>query len=561
MIAELKTLLWLQWKLTVAMFRRCDAQGLAYLAQVLALLLQLFFTLPFFVLMGIGLAIILVLVSPQAAYEVVLIVNVFLGFFWLLLPFFYNGQVIERFEISRLFVYPIRFRSIVIGSTLVSMLTMVGLWTLPIILGEVVGLAWHAPLALPLILLGAIPTFLLLVLSGRIMEDLFDLVVGDRRLRALLISLLALPFMLLSFSQYIIQFATDNYQRVPGFLQRLISEQMIAQLRAATSASQVLEIIRPSRVLGWLPIGWATNAMGLATTGAWGRALFFLVISVAFTGTLFAIHATITRRLMSGAALRLGTERVRSTQWRWNLPGPPGFWAAFQKDWIYLFRSPLLRRMLLSLLFPLFSIIVTSRAFQSAGSETSGIVVLVLGIAAVLVPSILNIGITANYFGAIDREGFATLALSPLDRRYLLLSWNLLMFLLVVVASLALMAVVGILTRLWVVIPLGFYLALCQQLSATPAYNLAAIVGPYRTQLEFQGRQRGTAWALLGFAAQGPVMVLILLPYALWKPALIVTLPLAGLYSAAIYIVTLQPLARLLQRREYDILRAVARED
>jgi len=31
-------------------------------------------------------------------------------------------------------------------------------------------------------------------------------------------------------------------------------------------------------------------------------------------------------------------------------------------------------------------------------------------------------------------------------------------------------------------------------------------------------------------------MALILLPYALWKPALIVTLPLAGLYSVVIYL-------------------------
>ena len=97
---------------------------------------------------------------------------------------------------SRLFPHPIRFRSIVVGSTLMSMLTMTGLWTMPILLGEVVGLAFHQPLALPLILLGALPTFALLVLTGRIMDDFFDLVAADRRLRALVLALVSLPLML-----------------------------------------------------------------------------------------------------------------------------------------------------------------------------------------------------------------------------------------------------------------------------------------------------------------------------------------------------------------------------
>ena len=166
MIAELKTLFWLQWRLTMAMFRRKDAQGIARLLQQVLLVLQLVFTFPTFVLMGAGLAVGLALITPRAAFEVVVILNTFLFFIWLLMPASYSGQLIERFEMTQLFPHPISFRTLVVGSTLISMLSMTGLWTLPLLLGEIIGLTFHAPLAFPLIVLGALPVFALLVLTG-----------------------------------------------------------------------------------------------------------------------------------------------------------------------------------------------------------------------------------------------------------------------------------------------------------------------------------------------------------------------------------------------------------
>ena len=46
-------------------------------------------------------------------------------------------------------------------------------------------------------------------------------------------------------------------------------------------------------------------------------------------------------------------------------------------------------------------------------------------ISAAVVLVSANLGtsnLTANYFGAVDREGFVTLVLTPVDRRYVLLS-------------------------------------------------------------------------------------------------------------------------------------------
>jgi hypothetical protein len=113
------------------------------------------------------------------------------------------------------------------------------------------------------------------------------------------------------------------------------------------------------------------------------------------------------------------------------------------------------------------------------------------------------------------------------------------------------------------VLPLGLYLGLCLQVGGAPAYNLAAIIGPYRTQLKFSGgRQRGNLWGMLAWLISAtPVLALIALPYIFWKPGLVLTLPLGAVYCLGLYALTLKPLAKLLQRREYTILQAVTAEE
>jgi hypothetical protein len=171
-------------------------------------------------------------------------------------------------------------------------------------------------------------------------------------------------------------------------------------------------------------------------------------------------------------------------------------------------------------------------------------------------------GLTANYFGTIDREGFGTLVLSPLDRRYTLLSANLAALLYAGTQVLLISLVITLLTGSWITLPVSLCLGLCMQIGGTPAYTMAAIIGPYRAQLKFQGRQRGNAWGMLAWViAALPALLLIGLPYVLWKPALIITLPLAFIYAVGFYAITLKPLAQMLQRREHDILKAVTVQD
>ena len=565
MWSELRTLFWLQWKLTRSMFRSRRTSDRLRVLGLLFRVVSFLFTVPTFLLMGIGLAVGLILLSPRAAYEVVTLVNVFTFFIWLLLPASYSSQIVERFEMSRLFGYPISFRSIVVGSTLMSLLTMTGFWTVPIILGEILGLAWHQPLALPLIVLGALPTFALLVLSGRIMDDFFDLVAGDRRLRALVLTLLSLPFMLCWLGQYAIQYATDSYSNLPQIAQVPLLEDL-AQLGEASGPGEFLETLRPSRLLTWLPPGWTTAGMGLAVRGEWGPALLFLALSTVFVALLLWAHAGITRRLMAGAALTVGTERVRSRRWLLRLPGPPAFWALFRKDWAYLWRSPMPRRLIFSSLVMVVATVIPLRAMaqDDAPSRLSEAMPLITAAFLLTMASMaVNLGMTANYFGTVDREGFAALAFSAQDRRYVILSGNLAVLLYAGFQYLALTLAIALLTSSWAVLLLGFYLGLCLQVGSMPAYNLAAIIGPYRAQLKFRGgRQRGNAWGLLAWVISAPpVLALIVLPYVFWKPGLVLALPLGAIYSLGLYGLTLKPLAQLLRRREHDILQAVAAQE
>jgi hypothetical protein len=487
-------------------------------------------------------------------------VNCGMFFIWLLLPASYTSQLVERFEMSRLFSYPMQFRSIVVGSTLISLATMTGAWTGLILIGEVAGLAWHRPWALPLILIGALPTYALLVLTGRIMDDFFDMVAADRRLRALMVGLLSLPFLICWLGQYVVQYVTNNYERLPPFA-RIPSLQGLEALGQARGPNDFLETLRASSLLTWLPPGWATAGMGLAVRGQWAQQLGLLGLSVASVGLLFLAHAAITRRLMRGAALSIGTERVRTRRWRLTLPGPPAFWALFRKDWVYLRRSPIPRRLVLSAGMAMVAMAIPLLS-KPPSQLAEGPPLIAGAFAVTIIGMVVNIGLTANYFGAIDREGLATIVMSAADRRYILLSGNLAAFAFSGILYVGATSLIALVTRRWLVLPFGLYLGLCTQVGGTPAYNLASIIAPYRARFRFtRGRERGSLWGLVAWLVSAlPVLALVVLPYLFWRRGLVLTMPLGAAYSLGLYLLTLKPLGRLFQQREYDILENVATE-
>jgi hypothetical protein len=565
MLPDIKTLLWLQVRLVLSMFRSRRLHVWARLGRILLMLLLLAMSLPLFAGMGVALGWAVASLSPQAGMELLLIVNSGMLFFWLLLPASYNSQIMERFELTRLYIHPVRFGSLVAGSTIVTLLSFTGIWTLLILLGEMAGLASHNPLALPLILLGAVPTFAILVLGGRLMDDLLDLVAGDRRLRGLLLFITGLPLLLIVFGNYTIQVLVQDPEAALRALEPWIEEvPSLEGLAAGQALDVILTSLRLSRILLWLPPGWGTAAMTAPVTGQWGTGLASLLASLAFGGSLLWLHAAVVRRMMEGASLRVGTERVRSRRWQREMPGPAAFWALVSKDWYYLRRSPFALRSLLAT--PIVAVAFGFGLWQVSSllPPEHSLRAAIPMVAAALVLVSANLGtsnLAANYFGAVDREGLAGLLLTPVDRRLVLLSSNAITLLFTMAQSLVLLLLVAILTGSWIVLPWGLYAALCLHFGSMPLYHLSSILAPYRAPLQAWGGRGGNmgvfaAWML----GTPPLMALFLLPPLFWPPGQFIALPLAAVYAFGLYSVTLKPLAALIDRRAHQILEAVTEE-
>lgn len=181
----------------------------------------------------------------------------------------------------------------------------------------------------------------------------------------------------------------------------------------------------------------------------------------------------------------------------------------------------------------------------------------------------------ANQFG-FDRDGFRTLMLSPAERRWILLGKNLACL----PAGLGFGVLLLLLIAVWLHLPVLAFLSALLQLAVLLllsgiAGNLLSILVPYRVQA---GSMKPTKMPALATLAM--VVCQLLFPVALtpvflpplcgwlWTAAgwpavvpvnLLVSLLLA-VGAGVLYWQTLEPLGRLLQRRETKILQTITAE-
>lgn len=565
MRAEIRTLLWLQWRLTLSLFRSRRPDILARLGRLLLGVFMLLFSLPAFAGMAAGLGFLLAMLSPAAALELVVLVNAGLLLLWLVLPASYNSSIVERFEVSRLLIHPVSHLGLVVGSSLVSLTDVFGVMTVLMVVGQVAGLAWHAPLAVPLLAAAALVLTAVLLFSGRIMEDVYDLVAGDRRLRAAMLFVLSLPLLIPVFGNLFLQLTAQEYGSLREWLAPLIALPDLSGLSFVESTEALLFAFRPSRLLFWLPTTWASGALAYPVLGRWGAAVALLVLALAAGLGLLWWHSRLVARLMQGAGIRLRTQRVRSERWQRNWPGPPQLWALLLKDWICLRRSPATAQALA--MSPLVALglgvvpVVLVRGLAAPDSGWHQTLPILVAVLLTVAANLALTSISSNYFGTVDRDGLATLLLSPVDRRYVLISGNLAALVLAMALSLLFLLPVALLSGMWVVIVGGLVLALLLNVSAAPLYTLVGILGARRQNVENWNQDTGNLWTLLAWPfAIAPALLLVVVPYLLWRPALLVTLPLAVVYAVGLNLLTLRPLARLLDRRAGQIVQAVSEQ-
>ncbi|MCI0394127.1 MAG: hypothetical protein L0322_04225, partial [Chloroflexi bacterium] len=163
-------------------------------------------------------------------------VLVFLWFIWLTFPFFI-ASLNEGLDLSRLMVYPLRRRELILGTLLGSLFDYPTYFMVPLFVAVLVG--WGASLALPVVIIALLLCYGHMMLISQLVVAVLGGILQSRRFRDVAI----IVGSLLGSSCYFLQL---------GF-QRLVS-----RLPGEISEEQVLAF-RPLLVLQWSPTGAAAR--------------------------------------------------------------------------------------------------------------------------------------------------------------------------------------------------------------------------------------------------------------------------------------------------------------
>ena len=580
--SQLKTILWLRWRLTRNQWTRSQGLG-AVLAAIIAAGAVVLGGACFVggLLAGsLGLA----QAKPVAVWGVWLGVTLAFLFFWLI-GLLQELQRSESIDLQRLMHLPVSLGQIFVINYLASHLAFSILVGVPAMMGLAIGLAISrgpamlllAPLALGMVTMITAWTYCLRGWLAGLMSN-------PRRRRSVIMGIV-FAFILLGQAPnlYFNVFRRPNPpataaastpaqpRRIPP---RTSEQAKLDQLRS------VQKFIPPL----WLPIGAQGLAEGHALPALLGAlgcfAIGALGLRRAYRGTLRLYRGE------SGGKTKVPTESAPSSapapaaakgRTRFLELRPPGVPEQAAALGLATFRS-LLRAPEVkmawgaSILVPL---IVGGSLLFRATLKPPDAAKPFFATGAVVFSVFMMVQFFANQFG-FDRDGFRALILSPADRRHILLGKNL--------ACLPVGAGFGLLLLLLVSLrlhlsPLVFIAALFQLaavlLLAGLGGNLLSILVPYRIQ---QGTMKPTK--MPGLAMLVMMLCHLLFPLAmvpaflpslagfLWQAAggsnalpvnLILSVGLAALVSVA-YWQALGPLGRLLQRRETRILAVVTVE-
>jgi ABC-2 type transport system permease protein len=311
------------------------------------------------------------------------------------------------------------------------------------------------------------------------------------------------------------------------------------------------------------PFAWAARA---AVHAGRGEALGFLGFCAGATLALAAaigVSTLLAQRLYRGELDTGEADSGASSRARLRLPGAVG--AIAEKDLRVAWRDPRLKAVSLSgVIGPLLLLFLL-------GQGASGGV----GPAQLFwVASLAGLGVVGSNAFALEREGLGLLLGFPVDRLSVLVGKNLAGILLrlpvLVALSLAALVLVGP-----AVVPAVAALVLLTQVVASAADNYLGLLFPI--PVPAAGRDpnapvsgsRGLGAAAVGFvamlaalAASAPFALLAWLPHLLGEPWLwLPSLPLALAGAAAVYFMAAAGAARLLQRREPELIARLAGEE
>lgn len=581
-LEQLKTILWLRWRLTRNQWTRSKGMGAVIAAVVILLTCALAGAAFLGALLGgiFGLS----TARPPVVMGVWLGLTVVFLFLWMI-GLINEIQRSESIDLQRLMHLPVALGQMFIVNYIASHLTLSTIIAVPAMMGLAVGLAishgpvmlLSAPLALSMVLMVSAWTYLLRGWLATLMSN-------PRKRRTVIMGI-TLTFILLSQ-------APNLYFNVIRSRQRPAPASGAGEARAqraaqkASGQEKLNQLIAVQKFIPplWLPVAAGALAEGRTLPALLGTVGCLAIgaggLRRAYRDTLRFYHGESRKKARTPVApirAQTGAPASGKTGSRFlelRLPGVPEQAAALAlATFRSMLRAPEIKMAWASsFLVPL--IVGASFLFRGPAKIPDAPKPFI-ATAAVMFSIFMLVQFLSNQFG-FDRDGFRALILSPADRRLVLLGKNL--------ASLPVAAVFGLmlltLICLWLRPPILTVAATLIQIPAVVliaglAGNLLSIVVPYRIQPGSMKPTKMPGLAMLVMvvcnllfpAVMAPVFVAPLAEL-LWRNAgwpasvpinLLLSAALAAL-MAFVYWQLLDPLGRLLQRRETKILNVVTVE-
>ena len=579
---QLKTILWLRWRLMANQWRRGGGLGAVIAALVGAGAIVL--AAAAFVGALLGAAFGLASVSPQVVMVIWFGVTGFFLFIWMI-GLLAELQRSETIDLQKLMHLPIALGQMFAVNYLVSHFSLSIILVVPAMLGLGIGLAIARGPKMILLIPLALSMVLMVTAWTYCLRGWLATMMSNPRKRRTVIMCISLGFVLLSQGPNLFfnVFQRHNFsggQTVTGEeRQRQNNERAAATKKMFDNLIAVQKFIPPL----WVSVGARGLAEGnplpalLGTLGCAGIAA--LGLRRAYRSTVRFYHGETGG--LAAAKISRGVKKISRPRDKnkkefleRSIPFAPEQSAALALATLRsLLRAPEVK-MAWATSF-IVTIILGATFFLRATANISDAVKPFIATGSIVLPVFFLAQFFANQFG-FDRDGFRALILSPADRRLILIGKNL--------AALPVGAGFGILlitltaARLHLP-PLTILATLFQfagvLLMAGVAGNLISILVPYRIQPGTMKptKMPGLTMLVLMFGqmlfpvAMAPVFAGPLLEL-LWRKSdlpgsvpvnFIVSALLCGL-MAIIYWRTLVPLGRLLQRRETKILGVITVE-
>lgn len=581
---QLKTILWLRWRLTRNQWSRSGGLGAVIAALIafgaIALGVLSFGGALLGGALGLGEA------SPRVIWGVWSGVTVAFLFFWMI-GLLAELQRSETIDLQRLMHLPVALGQMFVVNYLASHLALSIVVAVPAMFGLGIGLAVaRGPVMLLLVPLALGMVFMVTAWTYCLRGWLAAMMTNPRRRRSIIMGI-TLAFVLLGqapnlYINLMVRHDRSSPQNAatPKEAQRKREARKAAKVEMLNNLHSAQKFVPPL----WLPVGAHALAEGRALPALFGALGCFgigaLGLRRAYLGTVRFYHGgTVAKAVAPAQPGRVTPTAAASAKSRTrflelHLPAVPEQAAALA---LATFRS-MLRAPEVKMAWGssfLVTVILGATIFLRSAPRLPEAAKPFLATAAVGFPILMLIQFLANQFG-FDRDGFRSLILSPVDRRLILLGKNL--------ASIPVGAAFGVLLlglmSAWLRLPLLAIVAALFQLAtllllASLAGNMLSILVPYRIE---PGSMKPTK--MPGVAMLVMVLCQMLFPVAmapafapplaelLWQMAgwpravpvnLLLSVTVAALAAVA-YWRTLEPLGRLLQRRETKILGVVTLE-